>query len=80
MLLESSEPICLQDRIRVLGCGILQPNTGKTVLAGEGQQCQSAGVFPDGRVLRGPALGCSVLPCLPDPFGSLILVKRRGAA
>jgi hypothetical protein len=50
MLLESSKPVCLQDRIRVLGCKvlgcrILQPNTGKTVLAGEGNSARGLVFF-----------------------------------
>src|SRR6266699_497345 len=64
-------------RCKMSGCRILQPDICKTVLAEEGQQCESAGVFLDGWALHGPALGCSASPCLSDPFGSLILVERN---
>ena len=61
---------------KVLGCRIVQLNTGKSELEGEAQPRYSAGVFMDGQVVHSSVLGCRALQCLSDLLGSLILVSR----
>ena len=55
---------------------MLQPIKGDTGLEGDMQGCGTADRLEGWTASGGGALDCSGLQCLPDPFGSLIVVRR----
>ena len=71
-----SEPAGVHSGVRMLGCTILQRNSGGAGLRGMCKGASMQAVLRDGG-LGGVVLDCGALPCLRCAFGSLIGVRGR---